>query len=180
MKQHIADEAQVRVTKQHQRAVRSDRVGQDGAVLVEFALVLPILLILLLGIVEFGRVFNYWIDETHLANVAARWAAVDKNPGDSEGESLQQWILSQADTAELSEGDADSDPARVCIEFLGSEEVGEPVEATVSFDHNWMPFISNEALGGLLTTTLTGSATMRLEQAPSEYTSGGTDCGEEP
>jgi Flp pilus assembly protein TadG len=135
---------------------------QKGAVLVEFALVLPLLLLLLFGMVEFGRAFNYWIDETHLANAAARWAAVDKNPGP--GGSLQKSILEQADTKELSEG------ANVCI-FLGEEKVGEPVKAEVTYDFNWMPLISN-ALGGVTTTTLTGAATMRLEQVPSNFTSG--------
>lgn len=135
--------------------------------LVEFALVLPLLLMLLLGMVEFGRAFNYWIDETHLANVAARWAAVDKNPGP--GGSLQESILSEADTPELREGE---EHAEVCISFLGAEKIGEPVKAEVTYDFNWMPFISEGLLGGVATTRLTGAATMRLEQTPSEYGSG--------
>jgi hypothetical protein len=143
--------------------------GQGGAVAVEFALVLPVLLLLLLGMVEFGRAFNYWLDENHLANVAARWAAVDKNPG--EGASLQQSILEEADTNQLRVGTEAEPPATVCIEFLGSREVGEPVRATVSYDFHWMPFVS-EALEGITSTTITGSATMRMEQAPSEYEDG--------
>lgn len=142
--------------------------NQAGAVLVEFALVLPLLLLLLLGTVEFGRAFNYWIDENHLANVAARWAAVDKNPGP--GASLQQSILEQADTAQLKEGDGTHGPAEVCIDFLGKQEVGEPVKATVSYDFHWMPFIGEKI--GVGVTTITGSATMRMEQAPSEYGEG--------
>jgi hypothetical protein len=130
---------------------------QEGAILVEFALVLPLLLLLLLGTVEFGRAINYWIDETHLANAAARWAAVDKNPGP--GSSLQESILSEADTTQLREG------AKVCINLPpGSRgKVGEPVEATVSYGFNWMPFIRSQL--GVTTTTLSGAATMRLEQA---------------
>ena len=54
---------------------------ESGTALVEFAFVLPLLLVLVLGIADFGRAFNYWIDSTHLANVAARYAAVNKNPG---------------------------------------------------------------------------------------------------
>lgn len=135
---------------------------EGGAVLVEFALVLPLLLLVLLGTVEFGRAINYWIDETHLANVAARWAAVDKNPGPEA--SLQESVLSEADTNQLREG------AKVCISFPGSAEVGEPVEAQVTSEFTWMPFIGNAI--GVTTTTLTGSATMRIERAPSHYTSG--------
>ena len=86
------------------RAIR----GERGAALVEFTLVLPLLLLLLLGMLEFGRVFNYWIDETHLANVAARFAAVDRNPGP--GGTLQESVQGQADTGELKNGGTASVP----------------------------------------------------------------------
>ena len=149
-------------------ALRNER----GAALVEFTLVLPVLLLVLIGMLEFGRVFNYWIDETHLANAAARWAAVDRNPGP--GGTLQESVQQQADTNELRNGGTASVPtgAEVCIDFPdGASGVGDPVEATVSVDYNWMPFIG-DALGGATTTTLTGSATMRLEAEPNEYTEG--------
>ena len=139
--------------------------------LVEFALVLPLLLLLLLGIVEFGRVINYWIDETHLANAAARWAAVDRNPGP--GGTLQESIRLQANSGELRSGGTTSvpNPTQVCISFPdGSANVGDPVEARVSVEFNWMPFIGDRI--GLTTTTLSGAATMRLERAPSEYAPG--------
>lgn len=146
------------------------RFGQRGAVLVEFALVLPLLLLLLVGIAEFGRVLNYWIDETHLANAAARWAAVDKNPG-SAG-TLQESIRLEADTKELREGGTKSvpEPAQVCIRFPEGEEVGDPVEAEVSVNFNWLPFLGDKI--GVPSTTLRSSATMRIEQAPGEYGEG--------
>jgi Flp pilus assembly protein TadG len=149
-------------------ALRNER----GAALVEFTLVLPVLLLVLIGMLEFGRVFNYWIDENQLANVAARFAAVDRNPGP--GVTLQESVQGQADTDELRNGGTASVPAgaQVCIDFPdGTSGVGDPVEATVSVDYNWMPFIG-DALGGATTTTLTGSATMRLEAEPSDYSEG--------
>ena len=99
----------------NRRAKRLAFRDQDGAALVEFTLVLPLLLLLMIGMLEFGRVFNYWIDETHLANAAARWAAVDRNPGP--GGSLQESIQQQADTDELRNGGTASVPAgaQVCI-----------------------------------------------------------------
>jgi Flp pilus assembly protein TadG len=152
--------------EQQKGPIRGSGTPQEGAVLVEFALVLPLLLVLLLGLVEFGRAFNYWIDETHLANVAARWAAVNKNPGP--GGTLALSVLSEADVNQLKEG---PEPAEVCIGLLnGSAKVGEPVEAKVTYDFNWMPFISLEALNGITSTTLTGSATMRIERESTEYT----------
>src|ERR671932_212438 len=101
--------------------IRGRVLDERGAALVELALVLPVLLILLLGTIDFGKALNYWIDETHLANEGARWAAVDKNPGAGGGRSLQQYIRDQVNTAEL-HGDAagtqqSAHAAQVCISF---------------------------------------------------------------
>jgi hypothetical protein len=134
---------------------------EDGVALVEFALVLPLLLLLIFGILEFGRAVNYWIDANHLANVAARWAAVDTNPGADGGQSLQEWIHGQGDTTEM------RNAAQVCIELPEGAEVGDPVEAEVTVEFDWMPFF-DDALG-VGSTTLTGTAMMRLERVPSAY-----------
>ena len=77
--------------------------GSDerGAALVEFALVLPLLLVLFFGMVDFGKAFNYWIDGTHLSAEGARWAVVNKNPGSG---TLQEYIQQQADTPEFQSG----------------------------------------------------------------------------
>jgi Flp pilus assembly protein TadG len=150
------------------KAVRLD--GEDGAALVEFALVLPILVLLLFSMLDFGKAFNYWIDETHLANEGARWAAVNKNPG---GGSLQQYIQSQATTPELRNGGTASvpNPAEVCISFPnGTSNVGDPVRVSVSVNYNWLPFIGNQT--GVTQASLTGSSTMRLEALPSNYSAG--------
>ena len=59
-----------------------------GAALVEFAFVMPFLLFLLLGIVEFGYVFGVYNDVRHGAREGARFAAVDA--GDNLA--IQQYI----------------------------------------------------------------------------------------
>src|SRR5919201_4870511 len=87
--------------------IRRLRDDESGVALVEFALVLPLLLILLFGMLDFGRAFNYWIDATHLANEGARWAVVNKNPGTG---SLEQFIQEQADTDELRNGGSSAGP----------------------------------------------------------------------
>ena len=130
--------------------------------MVEFTIVLPLLLLLIFGILEFGRAINYWIDANHLANVAARFAVVDNNPGADDSKSLQQWVLEQGDTDEL------IDAAEVCIDFPGgTAEVGDPVRAVVTVDFNMLPYLASEL--GVGSTTMKGSAIMRLEQEPSEY-----------
>lgn len=50
-----------------------------GQGLVEFALVLPILLLLLFGIVEFGRIFNVYLISKEASREGARLAIVGKS-----------------------------------------------------------------------------------------------------
>jgi hypothetical protein len=140
------------------------RGNEDGVALVEFALVLPLLVLLLFGITEFGRAMNYWIDQNHLANTAARWAVVDKNPGP--GTTLQDSIRLQAGTAGLRDG------ATVCIDFPdgAASKVGDPVRATVTYEFAWLPLIGDTI--GAAETSIQGSATMRLEKEPSSYAAG--------
>jgi hypothetical protein len=148
---------------------RRRRPDERGVALVEFALVLPLLLLLLFGMLDFGRAFNYWIDSTHLANEGARWAVVNHNPGSG---SLQQYIQQQADTGELRSGGSAAvpDPLNVCISFPNGGAVGQPVHVTASVTYHWLPFISNRI--GVLATTVTGSSTMRLEAVPTNYSAG--------
>lgn len=55
--------------------------GERGASLVEFALTAPFLILLLLGIIEFGYLFGEFNDVRHGAREGARAAAV--NAGDN-------------------------------------------------------------------------------------------------
>ena len=51
--------------------------SEHGQTLVEFALILPILLVLVIGIFDFGSAFNSKNDLNFLANTAARYAEVN-------------------------------------------------------------------------------------------------------
>lgn len=134
--------------------------------MVEFALILPLLLIFLLLILDFGRAINYWIDSTHLASEGARLAAVDKVPDDWDG-SLQQYIKDRADTEELKTGGPTgiaSPGLEVCVSYPEGRAVGNPVMVTVSADYDWMPFLGSGFGVGLTETTIQGEATHRLER----------------
>jgi Flp pilus assembly pilin Flp len=50
--------------------------GEDGAAAVEFALLLPLLVLLLFGFIQFGLAFNTRIQATNAAREAARAAVV--------------------------------------------------------------------------------------------------------
>jgi hypothetical protein len=143
-----------------QRAPRNEA----GAALVEFVLVLPLVLVLLLGMLDLGKAFNYWIDETHLAHEGARFAAVNKNPGP--GASLQESIKSQADSDELKSA------LQVCISFpgAGGAVVGEPVEVKVTSNYTFLGFIADRL--DVTDKTISTTSTMRLERPPTNLTPG--------
>jgi Flp pilus assembly protein TadG len=155
------------------RRVRAAARDARGVALVEFTLLLPVLAVLLFGMLDFGKAFNYWIDETHLANEGARWAVVNRNPSTS-GQTLQQYIRDQATTNELRNGGTPSiaNPLEVCISFPnGSSNVGDPVRVTVTTTYRWLGVLMAE-VPGLTDTTIRGAATMRLEVQPTNYSAG--------
>jgi Flp pilus assembly protein TadG len=146
---------------------------QKGTSLVEFALILPVLALILFGLLDFAKAFNYWNDQTHLAAEGARWAVVNSNPGSG---TLQQYLQQQADTSEL------RGLAVVCVAFPTNPDtgtsghVGDPVTVTVKSRYTWLPFVSSRA-GMSPTITITGSATMRLEAPPTNYSAGSGGTG---
>ena len=147
------------------------RRDERGAALVEFAIVIPVLLFLLLGMVDLGKAYNYWIDGTHLSATGARWAAVNNNPGP--GATLQDTIRQQADTPELRDGGTGSvpNPVQVCISFPnGTSNVGDPVRVTVNTGYTFLNFLNVKA--NLTNATISGSTTMRLEQQPTNFSAG--------
>ncbi len=157
-------------------AGRRFRRDEAGVAMIEFALVVPVFLLLLLGMIDLGKAFNYWIDETHLANETARWAAVDRNPGP--GGTLTESMLQQGNTAEFRAGGSESlpDAAQIQIGFPnGTCDVGDPVEVTVSVEYHWLPFLRDGFWTpgfSIASSTITGKATMRLEARPTSIGAG--------
>jgi Flp pilus assembly protein TadG len=165
---------------------------ERGTALVELALILPLVMVLLLGMVDFGKAFNSWIDETHLANLGARLAAVNYSVAGCTNANpnicLAQYIQQNADTNELKSGRAvDSyapaqSAAQVCISYPDNTAnnpathglIGDPVRVTVSVDYKWLNYLT--ARLSLGTTKITGRATMRLEQPAPTNASGITSC----
>jgi Flp pilus assembly protein TadG len=165
-----------------------------GTALVELALVLPLVMILLLGMLDFGKAFNSWIDETHLANVGARLAAVNYPvAGCSNANTnicLAQYIQQNADTSELKSGRASDsyapaqNAAQVCISYPSNTAnspatqglIGDPVQVTVAVDYKWFNYVKTRLNLPLGTTRITGKATMRLEQPAPSNAAAITSC----
>lgn len=141
--------------------------SERGVALVEFALVAPLLMLVLLGMIDLGKAFNYWIDNTHMANYGARLAVVNFQPPG--GQTLQEYVRATADTGELRSGGTASIPGSggsgvsICITYPGSgNAVGQPVRVTVAATYHWLPLLGGKI--GIAQSTIRGTAEMRLEQ----------------
>ena len=120
-----------------------------GQALVEMALVLPILLMLLFGIIEFGRVFNAYLVTSQASREGARAAAV----GSADADVVQ--------SARKAAGIFDPAEVAVNIKPKAPRETGQAVTVKVSYDLDLVaPFI-NVILPDPM--TITGSTVMRVE-----------------
>jgi hypothetical protein len=138
----------------------SERARQErGAVLVEFALILPVLILIILGILYFGRYMDYSNQLTQLAETGARWAAVNNNPGSPS--TLQSYIKSQAQS-ELASGSSDVTAASVYIYYPtgSSNAVGNALRVCLSSTFKY-PFLGI----GSTSQNVAEYATMRIEVA---------------
>jgi Flp pilus assembly protein TadG len=137
---------------------------ERGDALVEFAVVLPVLLLIIVGIMTFGRYENYSIQETNLASQAVRWAAVNNNP--SSTKSLQSYVQSQV-TGELANGSSDvTAPVQVYLYYPtgSSNTVGSAVRACVVSTVKLVPM-----LGAATSAQIIQSASMRIEQLATNW-----------
>jgi Flp pilus assembly protein TadG len=59
--------------------------SERGQTMTEFALVAPIFVVLLFGIIQFGIIFNHYVTLTDAARAASRKGAVSRNEADPKG-----------------------------------------------------------------------------------------------
>jgi Flp pilus assembly protein TadG len=64
------------------RRIRNPFRSQRGQSLVEFTIIIPILLMVMMGIYQFGIVYNNWVTLTDAARAGARQAAVSRGLAD--------------------------------------------------------------------------------------------------
>jgi TadE-like protein len=147
----------------------SGRRRESGQALVEFALIAPLFLLLVVGIIQFGIGLNYWLDLNRIANQGARWAVVDKYPN------CNGVVGSPGCTTPTLVEHLESEPvsgglqplASICFEDSVDGAVGEPLTVEVASRFTFLPIMD------LGTITLRGRATMRIEQSPAVLNSQG-------
>ncbi|MDQ6806297.1 MAG: pilus assembly protein [Actinomycetota bacterium] len=128
--------------------------------MVEFAIVLPVLLLIIVGILSFGRYMNYASQQTQTAASAVRWAAVDVPPFWTPSSlTLQQYVATLV-TAES--------PATVYLYYPtgSSNTVGSSVRACVVSTISLLPVLGT----GRTSIQIVESATMRIEQLQTSAT----------
>lgn len=139
--------------------------------MTEFALIAPVFLLIVVGLLLFGRMFFYWIEANHLASETARWAAVDRNPY-APTQTLQQGARFGGQTDEFENG------TRVCIDFPDPTTPGttQPESSVVQGDPVRVRVVNTFEIFGGWKLSLRGSSTMRIERiAPPPVGSSSTE-----
>src|SRR5262249_30993240 len=104
--------------------------SERGAALVEFALLIPVFIMLLLGIVSAGTVYNHKLDLVHAAREGARYGATipkDQCTPDTKCDGKTWAELVRAVVVDRSDGDVSAD--QVCVSLVSGDD-GTPVDAT--------------------------------------------------
>jgi Flp pilus assembly protein TadG len=120
---------------------RSREEAERGQSLLELAILLPVLLIILLGILDVGRLYMTMVAIHDAAAEGASYAA--SYP--SRTSQIQQRA------AESSTALTTIDPAMVVITYGGSQSSGQPITVTVNYDYDLLtPLLSAIVPSGTL------------------------------
>ena len=150
--------------------------SERGTAIVEFALIAPLLFLLVFGIIEFGRVLNAYNDLTQLAGQGARAAAVSRNP-DGTAVGANSGTVDDADCGSVGAYSIQCQLANyyakqnslknvsVCIPTVPSG-VGSPVTVRTKYTYQFAT-----GLFGLGSITLSSTQTERAE-GPATYAAG--------
>lgn len=149
----------------HSRRGRAD----SGAALFEFAIVAPLLILLLLGVIELGWLFAQMNEIRHVAQEGARWGAVSRPEIDGVGS--EDW----GDLSARACGAANL-PGPTSVVVTGSEGGGAKGDtASITVTASVQSLTNLAIIDTFLPSTLTNTATFRLEQ-PAKWSGGSTTC----
>ncbi len=135
------------------RVCRLYRRNRRGASAVEFAIVAPIFILLVFGMIEFGRMCMVQQLLTNASREGARLAVLDGSTEDAVKDVVENYLVNAAVPIDRDDITVTPNPTAAAY--------GEPVSVTVSVNYSdvsWLP--GSFYLGG---TTLQASAVMRRE-----------------
>lgn len=136
---------------------------RDGVGAVEFALLLPILLTLLLGVADFGLAVNEKMRLTSAARAGAQWAY--KKAGDTGGVALAVQQAAGLDAGRITIATQSFcgcvSGAAVACDGTCNDGNGVRSYVTVTVSENWSPLIISTVMASPV--TLSGTVTLRLK-----------------
>lgn len=92
--------------------MRTRRAGERGAAIVEFAIILPVLLILVMGIIDYGRITSTRITLVEAVQEGSIYASTHPD----ETAAIRQRVVDSVDNPVI-------DPATIAIECPGSDQL---------------------------------------------------------
>ena len=131
---------------------------EDGAAVVEMAMVLPLLLLLVLGMIEFGFLFARFNEVRHGVREGARYAAVSNPDLDGSGTAGDIGDVVKATCEAINLPGA---TITVSMTATGSQRLDN---GTITVEADVSPLSGAPIVSGFLPSQLSNSATFRLEQ----------------
>lgn len=117
---------------------------EHGQSMTEFAVILPILVVLLFGIVQFGILFNNYVTLTDAARAGARAAAVSRQASDPVGNA----------TAAVRSSAGDLNQSNLNVDVSSDWSPGDPVTVTATYPYS-ISLLGWVVTSGNLTTKTT-------------------------
>jgi Flp pilus assembly protein TadG len=130
------------------------RRGERGTSVLELALVLPVLLMLVFGTVDFGRAVYVKNALANSARDAARYATIDPNNNSC----IKTMAARNSSIANVT-------AANVTVTLPGTVAVGQPVTVAVQSTYQPLSGLIANAIG-VTNLTLRGAATMEIRNVP--------------
>ncbi len=143
--------------------------GDRGAALVEFAIIAPLLFLLLFGIIDFGLMFGQKLDVVQGSREGARLASVNFQATEGSSGSTQTSEI----IAETCGRMALASDSTVTIAFAAGTDVGDTVSFEVRMPAEPVTGMFDEILDGVV---LSSNVTIRLEQDASFAPAAAQNC----
>jgi Flp pilus assembly protein TadG len=136
--------------------IRRHTHRQDGQAVVEFVVILPVLLLVLIAIYQFGQVFVNYMDVTSAAREGARKAAVSRTAGTCTAVDSLAVSAAKGAGSDLNQSNLTVTVNRTCTNNAYAQSSDVTVTATYPYSINIMGVVVSSG-------TLTSATTMRVE-----------------
>ena len=136
--------------------IRRHTQRQDGQAVVEFVVILPVLLLVLVAIYQFGQVFVNYMDVTSAAREGARTAAVSRTAGTCSVVDGLAISAAKGAGSDLSTSSLNVTVTRTCTNNAYAQSSDVKVTASYPYSINIMGVVVSSG-------TLSSSTTMRVE-----------------